>query len=341
VLVALVAGAIAIGSRRAVPPAVVEVPESSAPADTSPSLVPEPQLGVVAYEHAGRIWVVNGDGTGAHELLADEPGEQRPIAWSPDGSKLLYASEAWGDDLALTDATGSPPEILPNESLCGADAPSCRALPGNVSFSPDGARLAYAIFGGPSQRSNGVIAVFDIGTLQVTRLESSRIPGAFKCCDGYYEPSWSADSTRLAFAMPSLTSFTLNVDGSDLRRLMPPGQGGTSPQWSPHGSEIASDIGGVDPAIFLVQPDGGNFRTVARDAYGPQWTRDGRIVFYRDEPDTPGALWIMDAGGGNARPLDGTIPALTAAGCIVCPIRDGEHQGAGSALWQPVPGDQP
>ena len=199
----------------------------------SPTVVPQPQLGVVAYTKSDRIWVVNADGTGARELLPDEPGKQHPLAWSPDGSTLLYASESWGDDLAMTDAAGSPPEILPNESLCGADAPSCRASLSNVAFSPDGARLAYAIFGGPSQRSNGLIAVLDIATRQVTRLESSRIPGAFKCCDGYYTPSWSADGTRLGFVMPILTSFTINVDGSDLRQLMPPGERGTLPQMVP------------------------------------------------------------------------------------------------------------
>ena len=137
--------------------------------------------------------------------------------------------------------------------------------------------------------------------------------------------------------MPSLTSFTINVDGSDLRQLMPPGEGGTLPQWSPDGSAIASRVGGVEPAIYLVRPDGGNLRTIA-DASGPQWTRDGQIVFYRDVP-APGAYWIMDADGGDVRRLDDTIPALSSAGCVVCPISgDG---ASGLALWQPVPAGQP
>ena len=36
------------------------------------------------------IWVVNADGTDAHELLPNAPEIQYPLAWSGDGSRLLY-----------------------------------------------------------------------------------------------------------------------------------------------------------------------------------------------------------------------------------------------------------
>jgi Tol biopolymer transport system component len=296
--------------------------------------------------------VVNNDGTGARELRPDEPGSQYPIAWSPDGSKLLYSSEAWGNDLAITDAAGSAPEVLPNDSLCPVAAQDCHASLSNVAFSPDGGRLAYAIFtdvdpsaspcgDGGCELADGTIAVFEIATGRVTRLDASEISGPLKCCDGYYAPSWSADGTRLAFAKPPLTSFTISVDGSDLRRLVPVGEGasGTAPLWSPDGSTIASMVCGTRPAIYLVQPDGGDLRTLEEDACDLQWTRDGRIVFSRsDDPSL--SNWIMDADGGNVRRLDDTIAALTAAGCIVCRVGDVDRF-ARMALWQPVTTDQP
>ena len=364
-LVGLVVGAIAVGSGLVKLPVIVPVPSPAPLVHASPTPDATDAVrpsGVVAYAACtpdpedpssctgdSRIWVVNDDGTGAHELRPDEPGSQDPIAWSPDGSELLYSSDAWGVDLAITDAAGSAPEVLPNESLCPVDARDCLASLHDAVFSPDGERLAYAIFSGADGSANpctggcggGTIAVLEIATGQVTRLDASRIPGATLCCDGYYAPSWSADGTRLAFAMPPLTSFTINVDGSDLRQLVPVGEGefGTAPRWSPDGSTIASSVCGTRPTIYLVQPDGGDLRTVGRDACDPRWTRDGRIVFSRYY-DGPASDWIMDADGGNVRRLDNTIPALTAAGCIVCTFRDGDGVNR-RGLWQPVATDQP
>jgi len=299
--------------------------------------------------------VINNDGTGAHELRPDEPGSQYPIAWSPDGSKLLYSSDARGVDLAMTDAAGSAPEVLPNESLCPVEAQDCLASLHNAAFSPDGEQLAYAIFTdatppvGPCRANDcefgdGTIAVLDFATGKVTRLDASRIPGPTLCCDGYYAPSWSADGTRLAFAMPPLTSFTISVDGSDLRQLVPVGEGvsGTAPLWSPDGSTIASTVCGTRPTIYLVRPDGGDLRIFAQNACDPQWTSDGRIVFGRNSPtDQSGGTWIMDVEGGNVHRLDDTISGLTAAGCLVCPVRDGDRLVIGMGLWQPVATDQP
>jgi WD40 repeat protein len=333
-------------------------PSASAPAETSPSASPAPRIGAVVYAFcdqpdaqlppscAGdwRMWVVNADGTGGHELRPGEPGSQDPITWSPDGSRLLYASDS-RDGLAMTDAAGSTLEGLPSESFCPVDVQDCRPALSSAVFSPDGRRLAYAIFAtaGGSGNQDGVIAILDIATGRVTTLESSRIPGPLRCCDGYYAPSWSADGGRLAFAMPVLTSFTINVDGSDLRQLMPSGEGGTAPLWSPDGSTIASTVCGTAPAIYLVQPDGGDLRIVARNACDPHWTRDGRIVFSPysvSEGDQP-RTWIVDADGGNVQRLDQSVPALTAAGCLVCQIRDGDRLINGPALWQPVAADQP
>jgi len=359
-LVALIA-TLALGGgwwlRSIVPPptsSTTLAPSALPSVDASPSRSTPPRLGVIAYAVCSRpdpqgstpcggdwrIWVVNADGTGAHELLPDEPGSQQPITWSPDGSKLLYSSDALGEDLAMTDAAGSEPEVLPNESLCPIEATNCHASLGSIRFSPDGARLAYAIFtradgSGCCGLDDGVIAVREMATARVTTLDASRIPGPLQCCDGYYAPSWSADGTRLAFAMPPLASFTIEVDGSDLRRITPAGEYGTAPKWSPDGAAIATSLGGSTPVIYAVGPAGGDVRTVARDASDPEWTLEGRLVFTRS-----GGNWIMDADGGSVRRLDDTIAALTAAGCMVCAIRDGDRL-VGPGLWQPVPGIQP
>src|SRR4051812_39865997 len=90
--------------RPALPPAASPSPQPTAAPATivfrSPTPIatePPGRQGVVAYPvcvpHEAfrcRMWVVNEDGTGAHELLPDAPGSQWPVAWSADGSQLSH-----------------------------------------------------------------------------------------------------------------------------------------------------------------------------------------------------------------------------------------------------------
>jgi dipeptidyl aminopeptidase/acylaminoacyl peptidase len=194
----------------------------------------------------------------------------------------------------------------------------------------------------PCNRQDGTITVLDLASGRATLLEASRIPGPSLCCDGYYRPSWSPDGTRLAFAMPPLAAFIIDADGRNLRALGQPGATGTAPRWSPDGSTIASGTCGVQPMLYLVDPDGRNPRTVETSGCDFKWTRDGRIVF-RDQaagPFEPNHTWIMDADGGNLQRLDDSVAALTDAGCIVCPLLDADRLVT-VGLWQPVPANQP
>jgi hypothetical protein len=361
----------------------VTVPSSSPPssfstlpsgdASPSPARSTAPRDGAIAYSVCdrrdpedptacdSRIWVMRFDGTAAHELRPDEPGSQFPLGWSPDGSRLLYASDSLGSNLGMTDAAGSAPELLALDSLCPDDRQSCRASAAHVAFSPDGSRLAYTIFRysdradpecGTDSDSllcrlrDGTIAILDLATGQVTALEATRVPGLHQCCEGYYEPSWSADGTRLAFAMPPLSSFTIAVDGTDLRALGSPEEAfGTAPLWSPDGSRIASVICGRDPTIYVSGPDGAEIRSFSVNACDFQWTLEGRVAVSRpyiaNDGDPPPSTWILDPDSGNLERVDDTVAALTAAGCMVCPLPAGEVLVNGMALWQPAAGAQP
>jgi Tol biopolymer transport system component len=149
---------------------------------------------------------------------------------------------------------------------------------------------------------------------------------------------------------------SINADGSDLRELVPPNAGlhMSSPSWSPDGSSILFDaatyvvrnatVASMYYDIYAVRPDGTGLRGITGDHIStwPFWTRDARIVFIRGMIDAgSGELSIMDADGANAAPLQITIPALTKAGCIVCPYAGDTNQyWVGThldvALWQSV-----
>lgn len=333
-----------------------------------------------------RIWVVNADGTGARELLPDVPGHLYPLAWSPDGSRLLYN---WNDQpdglhtgLALTDAAGSQPAEY--ESLCPVEADdgalNCGAELGSASFSPDGTRLTYTISeatgSGSSQVTTSAVVILDLSTGQVTKLGSTDATQPSGRCGigadkGYNtSPSWSPDGTRVLFVRfgMGLTDgvceaavLTVNVDGGNLGEVVPRSRlHPLNASWSPGGSSIlfhaSPSINAETDDIYTVRPDGLGLQALTSDGVSawPNWTRDGRIVFIRwtSRPATGpigdglGELWIMDADGTNRVQLEATIPALTAAGCIVCPypIRQNQFVEAwlvNQGLWQPVPVAQP
>jgi Tol biopolymer transport system component len=156
--------------------------------------------------------------------------------------------------------------------------------------------------------------------------------------------------------------FTINVDGTGLRRLGSSKVHAMDPRWSPDGSTIvftsvtprsawegttdATRIP-IDMDIHSVRPDGSGLTALTSDGRSddPHWTRDGRIVFIRWAAGPAGVaaasgrgdVRIMDADGQNASPLDATVPAETAAGCLVCPFPDeqGFLSSDGHRFWRP------
>ena len=217
-----------------------------------------------------RIWVSNPDGTDAHELLPDHPGYQTPIAWSPDGTRLLYedATALW-----LTDSTGTVLQSLPFESLCGLASPCY-----SYTFSPDGTRLALVRSVERDPRANeSIVAIVDLETGEVTELESTYaskvedpgLPCAGQCDSGTnYGMTWSPDGTRLVFGRWNIgprgdsTLLMVDVDGTDLHQLVPMDRHAFWPRWSPDGSAIAfvQDTSDVESDIYLVRPDGTDLR---------------------------------------------------------------------------------
>jgi hypothetical protein len=321
-------------------------------------------------------------------------GVTRVLGWSPDGSRLFYLDA--GGRLMSTNAAGSEPTLIgradrPRDrctrlsdatlrAKCAADLAgirelcpaltvddTCEANLDEVLISPDGARLAYPIDDGSALT---VIGFFDIATGQVTRIafDSERTPGG-PACEGPFGGGalqWSPDGTRFVFGnslRPKVDGwcqgavFTINADGTDLRRLTSSKVHAMEPRWSPDGSTIvfsrsiprsARDGKGdatrikVDADIYSVRQDGSGLTALTSDgvSFEPIWTGDGRIAFRKMQADGRAELWVMDADGTNATRLDTTIAAQSAARCTVCPYDPTEgdsSQDGGPFLrfWRP------
>jgi len=144
------------------------------------------------------------------------------------------------------------------------------------AWAPDGQKLAYVSF----EAKKPVIYVHDLPT------GKRSIAANFKGSNS--APSWAPDGRRLAVVLTKdggqSQIYTLNADGSNVRRLMSSPGIDTEPVWSPDGQWIyfTSDRGG-SPQIYRVPSSGGNAQRVTFEgSYNvtPRVSPDGKYLAF-------------------------------------------------------------
>lgn len=165
------------------------------------------------YGNYGRIFVVNTDGTGLHQLTPETPDytyDDSP-SWSPDGSRLLYSHSG---ALYVINVDGTSPTSL---GVGGSDA----------SWSPDGSRIAYAAYTGNVEH----LYVVDANGTNNQQLTTPTY------ADQY--PRWSPDGKLITFQrVESQTPAIFHVykiapDGTGLTRLDTATASEYEATWSP------------------------------------------------------------------------------------------------------------
>jgi Tol biopolymer transport system component len=221
-----------------------------------------PQVAFNRIDEPPGIWLLDQTGEGARELTRGKPGPVSlgTFAWSPDGSRVVYASgERFSGDLFALGVDDGRVEKLTSQRRNEHPA-----------WSPDGRRIAYV-----HGETSGTVVEQDIWLVDaagggVRRLTSDR---GLKS-----NLRWSPDGSRLLYSQSGSASGLTVIDAESGRRLVRT----TDYQgvWSPDGSRVAADGGG---RIDVFAADGTGRRTVARDgAEEPQWSPDGsRIAFWR------------------------------------------------------------
>jgi Tol biopolymer transport system component len=278
-------------------PSPVPVPtHNETPKPTAP-----PAPGMFAYiqetgYHLGRLWVASVDGSGAHELLPEQAGNQQSPVWSPDGTRLLFSKTPIVEDAGgyiytfrfyLTDASGGEPQLVDTGCVapCVGDS--------DAAFSRDGTHLVFvrSLLLPPTPERPGpgkvpgptpasVIATIDLLTGRVVELASTTIvdcpmlPGQrlpdVPNCGGLQnrDPGWSADGTQIVFTQ----DVPFDINDTSMYGELPPPPG---------------------PALFVVDADGRNLHQISPTGWPGDWSPDGaRIVFqfsaYHDIVPNPG-----------------------------------------------------
>ena len=171
--------------------------------------------------------------------------------------------------------------------------------PSNLTWSPDGRRIAFA----------ADIAGDRIGILVTPVDEPSPTLVTSPDLDGI-DPSWSPDGSVIAFQ--SEWDHRLHIvrpDGTGERALADISLTSLWADWSPDGSKIGvqAHADGNNLDIWVISADGRSATNVSNDPadeYGPTWSPDGsRLAWARDVDDALATAWVVtaDSDGANQR----------------------------------------
>ena len=265
-------------------------------------------LFMVAIMSVAAVAPSMGRAQGSPVNLSNDPYDDWPPVWSPDGSKIAFASNRdEGYEIYVMNANGDNLVRLTRRDVIFDGGPD-----GDITFdgyyehpawSPDGTKIAFATnpLGSPKEGYWGIYVMNADGT-NLTELALNDSDGEF-----VEHLVWSPDGTKIAFEQEyPITGteeiFVINADGTNpnlvprprryLERfgigpnewppwsssgytsLVPltlnlPRVENTSPAWSPDGTKIAFTSDDDDPHIYVMNADGTNFARLTQNFARP------------------------------------------------------------------------
>jgi Tol biopolymer transport system component len=237
-----------------------------------------------------QLWVANADQTDARKLPALTIDGGGPILWSPDGSKIVTASNQFSfSDLVL----------IP---VAGGDARRVTQGPGfevAISWHPDNDRLSYYATAEGSIRSYVV--------KMSTGATAPLIPGDTRPLVGY----WSPDGSKISYFVGEGSHYSIWVADSV-------GRGGTAltkegfeqfafsnwgmTPWSPDGKEVLYESRRTGTAdVWALDVTTGVSRQITRDVrndHSAAWSPDGKHIAFISDRGRQVDVWVVPAAGG-------------------------------------------
>lgn len=256
------------------------------------------------------IFTANPDGSFARQLVA-VPGSGP--SWSHDGRKLAFPALAPDGRIttATVNADGSDYTVLP------IDDPTLNVGCGFGSvWSPNDQQLACETWDNTNPDRGGIYTISAADGSDLTRVTNPH--------GGDDEPGgYSPGGKRLVFARFDQNGnpvglFVVNTDGTQLRRITPPGtiiQAGNDGDWSPQGNEIlfsrhvTADVLG---SIWVIRADGSGLHQIrirgldcgapVSDPNGfgchePRWSPDGTKIIFAANSSAGTNIYIANADG--------------------------------------------
>jgi len=239
------------------------------------------------------IFEMSSDGGGQHRLT-DSNGDTSNLsglffqvepAWSPDGTKIAFASRRSGSfDIYAMNADGTGTKRLT----------SAKESDEHPTYSPDGTQIAFARAG-------------DINVMNGDGTDQRRISDINA---EESDPAWSPNGKWIAYGRrtpggPIKELWLMRPDGSDRHALTHLGGQAFTPAWSPDSRRIvfsSKTPAGTYYELRTIGVDGKGLRAVARttaDDFEPSWSPSGDEIAFQEE----GGIFTVKLGGGDVKRL--------------------------------------
>lgn len=232
------------------------------------------------------IWRMRITGTGLQQLT-NHPERDIEPSWSPDGSKIVFASgrdDPLDMELYIMNADGSDQHRL-LESQPGDDW--------GPRWSPDGTRIAYQ-----SNRDRD-FEIYVVNADGSGRTNLTRFPQGNDA-----RPDWSPDGRQIVFQSDrdgNSEIYVMDADGANQRRLTDHPGDDANPRWSPDGRYILFDSDREGGRSLYIMPVGGGEpqRLTAPDmsAVAGCWAMGGEWVLFSSDRDGDWEVYLMRADG--------------------------------------------
>lgn len=236
------------------------------------------------------VYVMNPDGSNQTRLTTYSGHDVDP-SWSPDGTKIAFASTRDGGymyQIFVMNADGSNQTQLTDfgENM-------------NPVWSPDGTKIAFQ-----GAYGDGIYVMNADGSdvMQLTFAEDS-------------DPGWSPDGAKIAFSRcvsgPSCTNidiFVMDADGGNPVNITNNASLDYQPDWSPDGTKLVyvRRLAGYNTDLFSINADGTGrtrltYTTGQNHEFQPAWSPDGSMILYSAaiSPSLEYEVFVMNSDGSN------------------------------------------